>query len=100
MLLSDEEIKEILNLETGKLAWSDLERFFARGIVVYVDKNQDLVEIGTALAKDQATKISELLGAKKIKKPENEQVILWHKKRQVFWVVVVAPWVVIQETDA
>jgi len=100
MSLSNEEIKAKLNLETGKLSWPELEQFFAKGVVVCVDKKRDLIEVAAALAEDQASKIAALLETNKIKKPDNEQAKLWHQNKQVFWVVVVAPWVVIQETDA
>jgi len=100
MSLSNEEIKAKLNLETGKLAWTELEQLFAKGVVVCVDKKQDLIKVAAALAEDQASKIAALLETNKITKPDNEQAILWHQNKQVFWAVVVAPWIVIQETDA
>ena len=100
MSLSNEEIKAKLNLETGKLAWSELEPFFAKGIVICVDKKQDLIEAAALLAEDQALKITELLENKKIKKPGNEQARSWHQNRQILRAVVVAPWILIQEADA
>ncbi len=99
MSLSNEEIKAKLNLETGKLTWPELEQFFAKGVIVCVDKKQDLIKIAAALAEDQTVKITELLETRIIKKPNIEQAKLWHQNRQAFWAVVVAPWVMIQETD-
>ena len=91
------EIKAKLNLETGKLAWQELERFFAKGVVVYIKPGLDLVEVASAIAQDQKNEITKLLASGQVSKPSIEQVEVWHRDDQVFWAVVVSPWILIQE---
>ncbi|ODU01956.1 MAG: hypothetical protein ABS89_06365 [Thiobacillus sp. SCN 63-1177] len=57
-----------LNLETAQLGWPELERHFARGDVIKV-----IARAGIADAED------------------------WHARQPLFWAVVVAPWVLVQE---
>ena len=42
----DELTKEKVNLETAKIHWKDLQRFFAKGEAVWVSSELDLVEVG------------------------------------------------------
>jgi len=50
--MSTEELRAQLNAETGKLAWKELERHFARGVVIRVAADLDLVEVATAFVRD------------------------------------------------
>ena len=34
-----------LNLETARMAWSELQRFFASGAAIYVSADLDLIQI-------------------------------------------------------
>ena len=95
-----EEIKSKLNMETGKLQWQELERHFARGNLIQVKTGIDLVDIAAAMAADQKDQLEKLLAAGQVKKPDMEQVKAWHKNKQFFWALVVAPWVLIQEINS
>ncbi len=44
-----EELSGILNGQTGQLAWPELERHFARGVVIKVDSDLDLVKVASAV---------------------------------------------------
>jgi len=96
-MATNEEIKAKLNMETGKLVWQELERYFAKGIVIHVDKEFDLLDIAAAIVEDQKDQVEKLLDLKKISKPDLEKAEKWHAQKQVFWTVVVAPWILIQE---
>lgn len=47
-----EELRAKLNAETGKITWRELERHFARGVVIRVAEDLDLVEVAYRMAKD------------------------------------------------
>lgn len=98
-MTNGEELKAKLNLETGKLAWQELERFFAKGSVIHVNQELDLVETAALIALDQKQQIAELMASNKISRPDMEQAGTWHQDEQVFWAVVVSPWVLIQEVS-
>lgn len=97
---SSEEIKARLNLETGKLSWQELERYFAKGILIHVSNDFDLLEIAAAIAEDQKEKIKKLLDSAQVSKPDIKQAEKWHVNETVFWTVVVVPWILIQEMSS
>ena len=94
---NDSNLEQKLNLETGRIKWTDLQTHFARGVVLVVDVDLDLVEIAASFMRDDHRQISKLLGENKIVKPDINKAQHWHNDKQEFWAVVVAPWVLIQE---
>ena len=86
-----------LNQETGKINWLELQRHFARGIVIVVDPDLDLVKIAEQISEDQGEIIKALLDAARISRATDEDAIKWNKHNQDFWAIVIAPWVLVQE---
>ncbi len=86
-----------LNLETAQLAWRELERHFARGAVIKVAPGADLIDAALELAEDNATMVEAWLAEGRIARAELSDAEDWHARQPMFWVVVVAPWVLVQE---
>ena len=94
---SEAEGEKNVNLETGRIRWIELQPHFARGSIIAVYPDLDLVEIASAFIKDDSELISKLLNEKKLRKPEVSDAERWYGDNQEFWAVVVAPWVLVQE---
>ncbi len=99
MTSPSEILRAKLNLETAQLAWPELERHFARGVVIKVAPGMDLVEAALQVAKNNTTTVQEWLAQGRIAKAELGDAEDWHARQAVFWAVVVAPWVLIQEVQ-
>src|SRR5512139_4127637 len=97
MLPIDEELKARLNSETGKLGWPELQRHFARGVVVVAAPGMDLVEVATRMSMDDGETIGQWLAAEKIRRANEADARGCVNSDAIFWAVVVAPWVVVQE---
>ena len=89
--------RHLLNAQTGKISWQELVRHFARGVVICVDPEYDLVEVADRLVSDQADVINELLEQGLLHRAKDDDAIRWTKESPEFWAVVVAPWVLVQE---
>jgi len=85
-----------LNLESGQISWQELQRYFARGIIIVVENELDLVEVAQLFTQDQKDKVDELLSQGKIRHASDNDAIQWNQSQQVFWAVVTAPWVLVQ----
>lgn len=93
----DEELRPRLNAETGKLAWHELERHFACGVVVKVSVELDLIEVAASIAEDDKAVIERLIYTDKLSRASLEDAKDWHERNPAFWAVVTAPWVLVQE---
>ena len=91
------ELREKLNGETAKLPWSELQRHFANGAIIKVTVANDLVDVAVAMAQDDTAVIAAGMEAGTIVRASEEDARQWEQNGQSLWVVVVAPWVLVQE---
>lgn len=90
-------IRDLLNSQTGKLEWPELQRHFARGVVIKVAPDLDLVEIAAQMVEDDKEAIEALTRSGQMERAATEDAKAWEVVQPVFWAVVVAPWVLVQE---
>lgn len=96
---SHEQLLARLNGETGRLGWSELVRHFARGVVIRVNAELDLVEVAAAVAQDRSDDIEEWNRAGQLRRASDNDAREWNETDPIFWAVVVAPWVLVQEVS-
>lgn len=92
-----EILRAKLNLETAQLAWPELERHFARGDVIKVATGMDLIDAALNIAENNAATVQEWLAEGRIARAQLSDAEDWHARKPMFWAVVVAPWVLVQE---
>jgi hypothetical protein len=86
-----------LHAQTARVDWQELERHFARGVVIRVDGDLDLVQVATSLANDDRAATDAWLTAGQIAPLDTRTAKHWACGKTELWAVVVAPWVVVQE---
>ncbi len=96
----DEELRARLEAETGTLTWPELERHFARGVVIRVAKGVDLIDVAEAMARDDAMRVANWLHDGAIARASSEEAQTWHACQTALRAVVVAPWVLVQPHPA
>ena len=89
--------KEKVNLETAKITWTDLQRFFAKGEVVWVCNELDLVEVSYQFSIDDKNSVKNWLENQQIALVSDEQALRWFETNAELWAVVVKPWILVQE---
>ena len=89
-----------LNIETAKIPWRELQRFFAQGKVLIVNPDQDLVAIARHIAADQSDEINRLINDSVINLVTDDQAQAMIDDDSLVWAVVTAPWVLIQQIEA
>ena len=85
-----------INCETAQINWSELQRFFAGGWLIYVSGNANLLDVAVAFSLDNKEDVSKWLTTGEIAKVSDEQAKQWHAEDAAFWANVVKPWVLIQ----
>ncbi|HUW50847.1 MAG TPA: DUF2288 domain-containing protein [Sulfuricella sp.] len=95
----DEILRAKLNLETSRIAWAELLRFFAAGNVIAVDEGLDLIEVAVQISNDNKAQIGQWLAENKIEKVSDAQAKAWLDADATLWAVVVNPWILVQYKD-
>lgn len=89
--------RDLLNAQTGRIQWSELERPFAMGRIVYVEKTEDLVGVAKKFVEDDAPEIERLRESGLLRRATDKDAMRWNDGDTEFWAVVVAPWVLVQK---
>jgi len=96
---TDDELSttEKLLVETARIAWHELQRFFAQGAVLMVDVSLDLVNVAVFIAEDDSQSLQPLIDKGLVRAPDNDIARAWYAKNTELWCVVVAPYVLVQD---
>ena len=95
-----EELPSHMNEETAVIAWSELVRHFARGVVVHVSLELDLVETAECMTRDDVDSLKDWLDSGVLRRASDDDARDWTAREPEFWCVVTAPWVLIQERQS
>lgn len=90
-------LSDRLNQETAVIAWSDLVKHFARGVVIHVSANLDLIDAAICLIEDNAAQLESWAADSKVRRASDDDARDWTEREPEFWCVVTAPWVLVQE---
>jgi len=94
--LKDTELHDKINQETARVRWSELERHFAHGSVIFVSEELDLVEAALRIAHDDKETIGRWMAEGKIAKVSDLQAQTWQAADVQLWASVVSPFVLVQ----
>ncbi|MEP3562957.1 MAG: DUF2288 domain-containing protein [Marinobacter sp.] len=97
---SPDELKAKLNLETSRIHWHELQTYYARGHVVRVEPDLDLLEVAAQLTADNKTQFEQWLASGSVGDVSPDLARAWYEKNSELWAVVVAPWVLVQDRSA
>jgi hypothetical protein len=95
-----EILRAKLNMETSRIDWKELQRFFAGGAAVQVSNGLDLVDVALQMHADNKPQIESWLAAGTLGKVTDEQAAAWLAADAEVWAVVVSPWVLVQQIEA
>ncbi|NKB62905.1 MAG: DUF2288 family protein [Gammaproteobacteria bacterium] len=94
------DVKEQLNLETARIQWSELERHFARGVIIVVCQGTDLIKVAGSFVEDDVETVQLLTALGKIRHADMEDAKRWQPGDVSLWAVVAAPWVLVQQSES
>lgn len=89
--------RDALAQEKGRLNWTELERHFARGVVVVVAPVLDLLDVAQVMACDDRETFSVWMSQGLVVQAEDSHARAWQASSQILDALVVAPWVLVTE---
>lgn len=93
---SAEEVRARINSETAKIAWQELQRFFAQGHAIAVSHQLDLVDVAYQLSCDNKPQLEAWMELDHVGVVSDAQALEWLEANVLMWSVVVRPWVLVQ----
>jgi len=98
--MNDKELRQNLESECDYLPWQEIEKHFARGIVRVISTDLNLIDVAIDIAQNNTQKITKALSNNTIVEPSISQATHWQQLNSNFMCVVVAPFVLIQESES
>lgn len=86
-----------LNLECGELVWSALLPHFARGAVIRVAPELDLIAVAQGFGNNDTAQVQAWLEIAAVSRATDDDARRWNRIKPVFRAIVMAPWVLVQE---
>lgn len=83
--------------ETASITWNELQPFFAKGALLWVEPSQDLIAVAQAFAENAEDRVASWLERTEVGKVSESKAMDLLERDPPLWAVVVAPWVLIQE---
>lgn len=83
--------------ETAVIEWKALERFWAKGDLIWVSEHLDLIEVAQAMAENRSETFAAWRNAGTVGPLSAEQALDLQSRDPEIWAVVVSPFIVIQE---
>lgn len=95
----EEDIRLKLNRETSKIHWHELQKFYAKGAVVAVNKGMDLIDVAVQFSEDNKAQVEAWLTEGCVGLVKDKQAQQWYQENTLHWAVVIAPWVLVQAVE-
>jgi hypothetical protein len=96
--VNQEALHAKLAQDQGVIEWNELQRHFARGVLIVVATDLDLADIAARVADDDTASIAAWMAAGRLVRASDEHARRWTAAgEQSLRAVVVAPWVLVQE---
>ena len=86
-----------VNMETARIGWRELQRFFASGAAIFVSDDLDLVEVAFQVSEDNRAQVKVWMDAGQVARVTDEQALAWFEADADMWAVVVSPYVFVQQ---
>lgn len=96
--LTQQDIDRInINLETSRIAWKELQRYFAAGATIFVSDTLDLVDVALQISRDNRPQVAQWMETGQIARVTDAQALAWYEADAEVWAVVARPYVLVQE---
>lgn len=92
----DTELHDKINRETGRIKWSELQRHFASGSVIWVSEALDLIDVALRVTHDDRESVARWMNEGSVAKVSDAQAQGWLEADEVLWASVVSPFVLVQ----
>ena len=93
------EIKNYKELqgECAPVFYKEIEKFFAKGMLVLVSNELDIIDVALAIQADKSKQVKKWIDSEKVIRVNDTQAIQWSQSNEPLMAITAVPWVLVQE---
>ncbi|WP_395376654.1 DUF2288 family protein [Marinicella sp. W31] len=96
--METEDALERLRKECAEISYLEIQKFFAKGVILVVHKEVNLIDVAYKIHQDDADTIGQLMDKGRLVRAHDAHAKRWHEEKTQFNAVTVAPWLLVQES--
>lgn len=89
--------REELLQECAPIAYKEIEQFFARGMLVLVSGDIDIIDVALVIQSDNSNQLEKLIKQEKVIRVHDEHAIEWSQANTQLMAITAVPWLLVQE---
>ncbi|VAW42025.1 hypothetical protein MNBD_GAMMA01-33 [hydrothermal vent metagenome] len=93
----DPKSRKQLQQECAPIFFHEIERFFAKGMLILVAKDVDIIDIALILQADNTKQLQQLIKQEKVTRVHDKHAIQWSKQPTQLLAITAVPWLLVQE---
>lgn len=91
------EIVEHFRKDLAEVCWRDLRIHLQRDALITLTEDKEMVEVATAIARDDKDRVQSWISAGNLAKPTREEIEAWEQNlEKPFRMLIVQPYILIQ----
>ena len=90
-------LRDEFHKQTARIPWHDLQTYYAKGSVICISADLNLVEVAVQLGMDNTAQFQAWIDGGQIASVSEDEAASWYDSNPTLWAVVAAPWVLVQE---
>lgn len=83
--------------QTAEIGFHELQKHFAKGILINVDPRLDILEVAVQIHTDNTDQIKQWMDDSSIERAHDDHAKVWIENKSILLAVTVAPWVLVQD---
>jgi hypothetical protein len=88
-----------LEKECAQISYKELERFFAKGALILVEKDLNIIDVAEVIQEDNSKALETWIQKGQVVRVHDEHAIKWSKNHSDLLAVTMTPWVIVQELN-
>ncbi len=90
--------KQCFTNELAEISFQELQKHFAKGILIKVADQLDIIEVALQIHADNTSQIQKWMDNQDIERAHDDHAQFWIDNRSMLKAVTVAPWVLVQNS--
>lgn len=83
--------------ECAPVFYKEIEKFFAKGMLVLVAKDLDIINVALSIQKDETKQMQKWIDGKQVIRVHDDHAIKWSQSNEPLMAITAVPWVLVQE---